>query len=143
MRAWRCCAWMVSGWIAYAPSLVAQESVVVDQLERATRELADRGYNQVRPWRFGAFGAGMSDEFTSEFASDTYVVVGFCDNGCTDLDLSLKTIFGELLTEDVAPDDRPILGFQIEAGLYWLEVTMAQCDPSPCHWGVGVYRLGN
>lgn len=70
-----------------------------------------------------------------------YMVLGVCDEDCDDLDLTVGTMRGELVDEDVESDDVPILDFVAPAdGRAILFIGMVSCDTNPCAFGYRVYR---
>ncbi|CAN5875616.1 hypothetical protein BH20GEM1_BH20GEM1_12280 [soil metagenome] len=87
-----------------------------------------------------ASGAGVGLEVDLEFGGD-YMIVGVCDGDCTDLDLSLLDLDGNLLFEDELSDDAPILTFTApKGGTHFLMIHMYACSVDPCSFGYKVYR---
>jgi hypothetical protein len=84
--------------------------------------------------------AGVGLEVDLEFGVE-YMIVGVCDTDCTDLDLSLVDLQGNVLFEDALDDDAPILRFTAPAaGTHFLLVEMFACSVNPCSFGYKVYR---
>ena len=84
--------------------------------------------------------ASVALEVDLEFGVE-YMIVGVCDNDCTDLDLSLVDLQGTVLFEDSLDDDAPILRFTAPAGgAHFLLVDMFACSVEPCSFGYKVYR---
>jgi hypothetical protein len=66
-----------------------------------------------------------------------YVLMGACDNDCTDVDLKIYDTAGNLQMQDVAVDDTPVLTFTANSsGKYRVVVAMATCNRNPCYYGV-------
>ena len=65
--------------------------------------------------------------------------IGACDENCGDVDLIVRDSSGRQIGEDMELDDTPIVQFETTAGVYSVEVRMADCT-GQCHWGVGVFR---
>jgi hypothetical protein len=87
-----------------------------------------------------ANGASVALEVDLEVGVE-YMIVGACDNDCTDLDLSLVDLQGNVLFEDALDDDVPILGFTAPAGgTHFLLIDMYACSVEPCSFGYKVYR---
>ena len=85
-------------------------------------------------------GAGVGLEVDLEFGGE-YMIVGVCDGDCSDLDLSLLDLDGNLLFEDELDDDAPILSFTApRGGTHFLMVHMYACSVDPCSFGYKVYR---
>jgi hypothetical protein len=90
----------------------------------------------------GTLQAGASVGLEVDLESGVeYMIVGVCDNDCTDLDLSLVDLQGNVLFEDTLDDDAPILRFTAPAGgAHFLDVHMYACSVEPCSFGYKVYR---
>jgi hypothetical protein len=90
----------------------------------------------------GTLAAGGEDEY--ELVLDNgadYMVVGVCDNACSDVDLVLTDQGGTEVEADRMEDDEPMLLRRGEpGGTCVLTVEMASCGSSECHYGVRVYR---
>ena len=85
-------------------------------------------------------GAGVGLEVDLEFGVE-YLIVGVCDGDCTDLDLSLVDLQGNVLFQDELDDDAPVLRFTAPAGgTYFLQIDMYACSVEPCSFGYKVYR---
>jgi len=66
--------------------------------------------------------------------------LGVCDENCRDFDLIVRDSSGRELGRDDEPNDTTYVSLEgATAGLYTLEVSMADCT-GECHWGVGVFR---
>lgn len=72
-------------------------------------------------------------------AGSSYLIVGVCDNDCTDVDLSLEDGSRAVLASDVLNDDLPIIRYSPgKSATYWLRPTMAVCSVNPCGYGIVV-----
>lgn len=69
-----------------------------------------------------------------------YTLVAVCDDDCTDMDL--RVLDGRyLLAEDVSTDAHATVALTpARGGQLTVEVVMAACAQSPCHFAVGVYE---
>ena len=67
------------------------------------------------------------------------MVVGYCDSGCSNLDLALMDSFGEEVEADRLPDAEPILMFTAEStGNFEIRATAVECSKDRCNTAVGV-----
>jgi len=68
-----------------------------------------------------------------------YMIAGFCDDGCTDLNLSLVDPTGDPVTEDHLPDAEPLLWFTAEAtGSFVIRVDAVTCSEDGCEIALGI-----
>jgi len=75
-------------------------------------------------------------------AGNDYLIAGYCDDDCTDLDLSVRDLGRQVITSDIENDDYPRIRFRAPAsGRYDLIVTMSACSVPPCAYGVRLYRM--
>jgi len=71
-----------------------------------------------------------------------YVIVGVCDESCTDLNLRIVGPGRAGVAEDAQPNNTPTLDFTTPAaGRYRLAVEMTTCAANPCAWGVQVLSV--
>ena len=114
--------------------------VVAAQLEAVTDALGDEAIRSAGAPITGGLDAGESEDRTLTIdGAGTYLIVGVCDQDCSDLDLELYDGNGRLIDSDVATDDVPVLAAELLSGRYRLRVKMITCSVEPCNWGVGVY----
>ncbi|HEU4885362.1 MAG TPA: hypothetical protein VFT45_24150 [Longimicrobium sp.] len=118
----------------------AQPSVVTSQFTEVASGLAERGFVPVADVVRGTLAQGADTEFELELEGNDYVVMGFCDGGCTDLDLVLTDGSGSEVAADRAADDYPVLTLESKSGTFVLSVLMATCGNSECHYGVQLFR---
>lgn len=92
----------------------------------------------------GRLAEGGSTTGTFNVASGAnYIVIGACDEGCSDLDLVVRDSSGNEVGADYEPDDAPMVVIPAgSGGRYTFEVQMATCS-SNCHFGVRSYNAGN
>jgi hypothetical protein len=88
----------------------------------------------------GALQAGRQILFPVEMAVGAdYMVVGFCDADCTDMDLAVLGPLGDELESDILPDAQPIVMVRPEVrGMFQIRVDMVGCDSEPCAFAVGI-----
>jgi hypothetical protein len=96
--------------------------------------------SNVRNYVVGKMGDDASDSWTFDFNSSVdYVIVGACDVDCSDLDISVIDMYGNVLVEDAASDDHPIVNFEPSgSGRYTVKVAMYSCSADPCYFGFGL-----
>jgi hypothetical protein len=120
----------------------AQPEVVARQVSDTDSIMRERGFLPDDDVVMGTLAAGADEEF--ELVLDNgadYMVVGVCDNACSDVDLVLTDQGGTEVESDRMTDDKPVLARIGEAGgTFVLAVEMASCGSSTCHYGVRVYR---
>jgi hypothetical protein len=81
-------------------------------------------------------GASATHQMTVS-GGNAYVLFGACDNDCRDVDLKIFDTSGNMIMQDVAVDDTPVLTFTASSsGSYRVEVVMANCNRNPCYYGV-------
>lgn len=125
---------------APAPA-AAQLNVVRAQLDSTAILMNGRGFRQQDDFVTGSMNAGANEEFELSLdGGKQYVIVGFCDGDCTDLDLALTSAGGADVDSDYETDDYPVVLVEPgRAGTYNLKVIMATCSVEPCFYGVGVF----
>ena len=68
------------------------------------------------------------------------MIVGVCDNDCSDFDLALETSDRAVLASDVLDDDVPVVEYAPnKSGTYWIRPTMVACSVNPCGYGIVVF----
>ena len=114
---------------------------VENQLKNASKTLSDKGYEQTHETQIGDLHDDENDSFTLTLHAGTkYALVGVCDNDCKDLDLVLYDADGDQVDSDIQNDDVPIVQVTpSETQRYRVKVIMANCQTSPCWYGIGVY----
>lgn len=114
------------------------------QLARRAANALQHGYTADREPVYGALNDDDSDQKAVTLrAGAHYVIIGVCDEDCSDVDLRLYGPDGTKIIEDIETDDYPTLQFTAPVtGTYRLSVEMATCRQNPCYWGVQVYAGG-
>lgn len=65
-----------------------------------------------------------------------YLVVGACDNECSNVDIQLVDASGAVVAQDVLADDFPVVDFTpAAAGAYQVRMLMRTCTLAPCYAG--------
>lgn len=95
----------------------------------------------------GALPAGRQISFPlSLTGGQDYMMVGFCDNDCEDMDLVLLDGSGTELESDYLVDAQPVLVYTPgSSGVYNIRLDMVTCTIEPCNYAVGIFEgdLGN
>ena len=83
-----------------------------------------------------------SDSWESYFeGGKNYVVMGACDNDCSDVDLSITQDDGSTtVVSDTDSSDKPVVSFKCSySGRYTISLKMYDCNSSYCYSGFAVY----
>jgi len=114
---------------------------VTQQLAEADSLLRAQGMTPTGEPVVGTLAAEQETEFTVEMqAGVRYTLLGVCDGGCSDMDLSLADERGRVIVEDLAPDDVPVLVVEDASGTYTVKVRMAACSTATCQYGVRTFQ---
>jgi hypothetical protein len=92
----------------------------------------------------GRLAAGASTTGTFTVTSGAaYIVIGACDEGCSDIDLVVRDSSGNEVGRDEEDDDAPMVVIPAgSGGRYTFEAQMVTCT-SNCHFGVRSYNAGS
>lgn len=112
--------------------------------EGLVREFAETasGFTLVGEIRTGAANAGQEVILPLAMVTGSdYMMVGFCDQDCTDMDMVLLDSQGNEMDSDYLPDPQPILLVSPErSGGYRIRLDMVACRAEPCGYAVGVFQ---
>lgn len=116
-------------------------ALVQEQLQAASSAVQSEGFASTHDVVTGRLAEGEAEEIEVELdAGIDYVVLGVCDQDCSDVDLVLRDPAGNVVDNDVATDDVPVVAVSpTRTGTYTVEVHMAACSAEPCRYGVAVY----
>lgn len=114
---------------------------VTRQIARAQEVFATRGMRPAGSPFTGTLEDGAGASHRAQLTGGVqYVLVGVCDNDCTDFDLRLSDAAGNPLAADVEADDTPMVRFTpTSSGVYTVQGQMASCGQNPCYYGIAVY----
>lgn len=117
------------------------ESVVRAQLSSAARTEESNGYQMSHEIFMGRLDDDANESLSIPLdAGNEYILIGKCDQDCSDIDLTLYDPSGNQVAQDIDTDDSPTLHIkQAVAGTYRLKVAMPACRANPCRYGVGVW----
>lgn len=111
------------------------------QIQSAYETNANNGYS-MKYYVLGAMNMEEDNTWTFYFDSSyDYLLEGFCDEDCNDLDLYLYDMDGNEIDSDIEEDDFPIIYFSPSvSGQYQVEISMYACDVEPCYWGLAMFE---
>jgi hypothetical protein len=117
------------------------ESVVRSQLDRAGTVATDKGYAMSHEIFMGRLDDDGSESLNIPLDGGTqYILVGKCDQDCSDIDLTIYDPNGKEVDSDLETDDAPVLTLTAAtSGQYRVKVSMVACTANPCRYGVGVW----
>ena len=117
------------------------EAVVRAQLDRAGADETSNGYQMSHEIFMGRLDDDANESLTIPLdGGNEYILIGACDQDCTDMDLTLYDPSGNEVASDLATDDHPQLHVKSAVnGNYRLKVAMPACRANPCRYGVGVW----
>lgn len=112
-----------------------------NQLDALRSHAGQDGREVVSGPFFGALEEDAKENYTlSVRRGGSYMIIGVCDNDCSDLDIRVYNTAGDLIGEDKLEDDAPIVELVPTAsGRVRVEVEMYKCSEEPCYFAVEVY----
>jgi len=124
---------------AVAKELTADEKTVVCKLKEVVQEAGRDGY-EMAFWPVVRKGPAKANApLTMRLdPSIEYLFVGYCDENCTDVNLSVKTLDGKVLQSE--KDSLSVMTFKPpEFKDYELNLNMATCSAKDgCVYGIGI-----
>jgi len=107
---------------------------VHDFLENAS------GFNLLGNINEGVLRSGQNIAIAVSLLEGTdYMIVGYCNATCTNIDLVLFDSSGEEIQADKLPDSEPILMLTAEStGPFYIQVDGVECPFDGCHFAVGI-----
>lgn len=130
--------------LSVSASLHAQSyaTQVWNQLQKAYSDISDSSSFQLNNYIIGKLADGATDTWTFPLTrGKEYLIIGVCDNDCTDVDLAVKGGNGAVIVKDEEVDDTPVTRFRVtSSGRFTVEVTMADCKDEPCFFGFGLFE---
>lgn len=133
--------------LAVSPASAQSRQIVVNQIDHATSVFRGESYSasptsSLRTPTIGLLEGGSRAYLeVSLQAGREYMISGFCDEDCSDLDLVLRTETGEVLANDEDMDDVPILRLTPStSGRYLLGISMIDCETDLCYFGYSVFE---
>lgn len=125
-----------------APVMLHAETIAT-LLAAVDKTVTAEGY-EVEGWsQTGSLTAKSERTFSWEPSRGKgFVLVGVCDEGCDDLDISVEDEDGDTVGEDDEKDDTPVveLGRLVAGDTYTVRVSMPNCEKASCRFAVRSYR---
>lgn len=135
---------LVAVLVSVSATLHAQSyaTQVWNQLQKAYNDVSDSSSFQLNNYIIGKLADGATDTWTFPLTrGKEYLIVGVCDNDCSDVDLTVKGGNGSVIVKDEEVDDTPVTRFRVtSSGRFTVEVTMADCKDEPCFFGFGLFE---
>jgi hypothetical protein len=124
---------------AQVPDPYARE--LAQKLTHAELVLTENGYARAAgPFAGSLMHQAAQSRTITLRAGQDYRIVGVCDGRCRNLDLRLTDPNGQMIAQDVLPDDVPVIHVQPRlTGQHTIEVIMQRCTGAPCWYAFNVY----
>ncbi|MBO6534634.1 MAG: hypothetical protein JJ966_00340 [Balneolaceae bacterium] len=115
--------------------------IVWTQIQNSFESASSDGY-AMKNYIIGAIGEDEDNTWTFYLdSSKEYLIRGFCDEDCNDLDLYLRDNSGEELDSDIEDDDFPLMYFSpTSSNRYQIEISMYSCSVEPCYFGLAIFE---
>ena len=137
---------IVGGFAATLGSVsVSAESEYEEQvrryLDRATSIASENGFTSTHHRQSGQLNEGGTRSVTLALDRGVeYMIVGQCDNDCSDIDMWLYDQNGNEVDSDTQADDSPILRVTpVRSARFRYQIRMHSCSEEPCYYGIGVF----
>lgn len=123
---------------------IAQDSYqeqVDEMLNTAEIVARSRGYSTTHYRHHGRLNSGEYRNVTLQLDKGVeYMIVGQCDEDCSDIDIWLYDESDNQIDEDTLSDDTPVVIVTPRwTGRFSYTIKMYACSIEPCYYGVGVY----
>ena len=120
------------------------QTQIANQFASLMPMMTQRGYAPVGERMMGSLNDDGDESILVSLTAGThYVIVGACDNDCSDVDLQVFNNQGTKLGEDMETDDKPVVEITPSyTGQFRVKVLMATCRTNPCYYGVQVFAQG-
>jgi hypothetical protein len=128
--------------ICVAPGYAQSYTEIVwTQIQNSFESASSDGY-AMKNYIIGAIGEDEDNTWTFYLdSSKEYLIRGFCDEDCNDLDLYLRDNTGEELDSDIEDDDFPLMYFSpTSSDRYQIEISMYSCSVEPCYFGLAIFE---
>jgi hypothetical protein len=117
------------------------EALVRTQLAEAGEVATRNGYSMSHEIFMGRLDDDANESLNIPLDGGTqYMLVGVCDQDCSDMDLVIYDPNGNEVDNDLLEDDNPVLQLAPRSdGRYRVKVSIPACSANPCRYGVGVW----
>lgn len=126
-----------------AQSMNQWSSFARGQVQQIWQELKrEFGFGYLGDMVVGALEQGDDEYFEVEFlAHREYVIVGLCDDDCSDLDILVYDWDDNVVLSDMETDDAPVVRVPTgNGGTYYVEAAMPGCSVEPCYYAVQIFQ---
>lgn len=116
-------------------------AMVRDSLTEMGRVATNRGFSMSHEIFMGSLADDANESLNIPLDGGTqYIIIGKCDEDCTDVDLTIYDEFGKEVDSDIGTDNTPVLELTPgSTGRFRVKVSMVVCTANPCRFGVGVW----
>jgi len=130
--------------VAGAAPTIAQatnEALVNQLLGTAAGMAKERGFSSTHSRHNGSLNVNQTETVTLDLnAGTSYMVIGLCDQDCSDIDLWISDENGYEIDSDTLEDDVPIVEVTPRRNArFSIRAKMITCNVEPCFYGIGVY----
>ena len=114
---------------------------VWSQLQNAYEHVNQNDY-KLKNYIVGRLDDSETDRWSFHLtAGKSYMVIGACDEDCSDIDMTVEDESGNIIAEDYADDDVPVLRFTpSKSGRFAVETWMYDCTAPYCYFGFGIFE---
>lgn len=107
-------------------------------MQRAAASWSSRGFAPVGDLRIGVLDERERDSLSVELQREVqFVVLGFCDEDCGDIDFHAFDPAGKEIAFEVRSGSRATMSMiPATTGAYRIEVVMGSCSTPPCYYAV-------
>jgi hypothetical protein len=114
---------------------------VQTQMGAIQQAMGSQGFQQIGTITMGQLRVGQTQDIPMElYVGYEYRVAATCDNDCSDLDLTLYDGYGNVISQDNAADDHPIVPVVVTgSGSFTVRASMYACSVEPCYYGAALF----
>lgn len=126
-----------------AQSMGEWRSYAQGQVQMIWQQLKQEfGFGYMGEMMVGALELADDEYYEVEFlAHREYVIVGFCDDDCTDMDILVYDANDNVVLSDLEPDDEPFVRVPTGyGGTFYVEAAMPGCTVEPCYYAMQIFQ---
>lgn len=115
---------------------------VWNQLQDAYNQVSDNSDFELEKYVISKLDQGKTDSWTFSLERGAeYLILGVCDNDCSDLDLTVVDSNDNVIVKDEGEDDSPMTRFRVNrSGDFTVDIDMFKCRDNPCFFGFGLFK---
>lgn len=130
--------------IAFASAPVFAQSYarqVWNQLQDVYNQVSDNSDFELEKYVIGKLDQGKRDSWTFTLERGVeYLIIGACDNDCSDLDMTVVDQQDAVIVKDEEVDATPTARFRVNrTGEFTVDLDMFKCRDNPCFFGFGLF----